>query len=109
MNSEHKKVNDEQRAGSSKKPHRNLMAWHGSLPASCLSRTGTILIFLSSSRGERGFRRRVQTYGTVAANLRKLRKLSLIVVHAFSQTALGKSGSPIGVQLVLMVSAHENF
>jgi hypothetical protein len=39
----------------------------------------------------------------------RVTKLSTIVVHAFSQTALGKSGSPVGEQLVLIVSAHDNF
>jgi hypothetical protein len=32
--------------------------------------------------------------------LRKLRKLSSIVIQAFSQTALGKRGSPVGEQPV---------
>ncbi len=36
-------------------------------------------------------------------------KIGIIVVHAFSHTALGKRGSPVGEQLVLIVSAHENF
>ena len=31
-------------------------------------------------------------------SLRKLRKLAAIVVHAFSQTALGNRGSPVGEQ-----------
>src|SRR3990172_13034518 len=33
-----------------------------------------------------------------SGNLRKPRKLSTIVVHAFPQTALGKRGSPVGEQ-----------
>jgi hypothetical protein len=37
--------------------------------------------------------------------LRKPRKLAAIVVHAFSQTALGKRGSPVGEQPVLVGSA----
>lgn len=42
-------------------------------------------------------------------NLRKPGILSRIAIHAFSQTALGKRSSPVGEQLVLIISAHDNF
>jgi hypothetical protein len=35
--------------------------------------------------------------------------LEQVASHAFSQTALGKRSSPVGEQLVLIISAHDNF
>jgi hypothetical protein len=42
-------------------------------------------------------------------NIAKDRPVYSIVEHAFSQTALGKRSSPVGEQLVLIISAHDNF
>ncbi len=45
-------------------------------------------------------RRPLRLCGELSENLRKPSKLSCIVVHTFSQTGLGKRGSPVGEQPV---------